>query len=106
LKLIGFLRYDFELDSIFKFVLVFEVRFSMQYESMMPCNISVLYVPHQKKSSLNIYGVHIVGGKGTLIPIVSFNEMTYRNVVSVPAEEHNRYIQHTSTLIPQVALCV
>jgi hypothetical protein len=49
LKLKGFLRYDFELESIFKFLLVFRVCFLMQYECMMSCNMSALYVPHQKK---------------------------------------------------------
>jgi hypothetical protein len=55
LKLKGFLSYDFELESIFfKFPLVFMVCFLMQYDSMMPCNMSILYVPHQKKNSPNI----------------------------------------------------
>jgi hypothetical protein len=35
-KLIGFLRYDFEFESIFKFPLIFKVRLLMQYECMMP----------------------------------------------------------------------
>ncbi len=46
LKLKGFLRYDFELESIFMFPLVFMVCFLIQYECMMSCNMSVLYVPH------------------------------------------------------------
>jgi hypothetical protein len=49
LKLKEFLSYDFELESIFKFLLVFMVCFLIQYECMMPCNKSVLYVPYQKK---------------------------------------------------------
>jgi hypothetical protein len=50
LKLKGFLSYDFELESIFfKFPLVFMVCFLMQYDSMLPCNMSILYVHHQKK---------------------------------------------------------
>jgi hypothetical protein len=36
LKMIGFSIYDFELESIFKFLLAFKVRFLMQYEYMMP----------------------------------------------------------------------
>jgi hypothetical protein len=43
LRLIGFSRYGFQLESIFKFC------FLMQYDSMLPSNESVLYVPHQKK---------------------------------------------------------
>jgi hypothetical protein len=49
LKLKGFLRYDLELESIFKFPLVFMVCFLMQYECVMSCNMSALYVPHQNK---------------------------------------------------------
>jgi hypothetical protein len=45
----GFSRYDYELESIFKFLLVFKICFLMQYECMMPCNMSDLYVPYQKK---------------------------------------------------------
>jgi hypothetical protein len=39
LKMKGFLSYDLELESIFKFLLVFIVCFLMQYDSMMPCNM-------------------------------------------------------------------
>jgi hypothetical protein len=49
LKLEGFLRYDFKLESIFKFSLFFKISFLMQHECTMLCNISALYVPHQKK---------------------------------------------------------
>jgi hypothetical protein len=35
LKQKWFSRYDFELESIFKFLLVFKIRFLMQYECMM-----------------------------------------------------------------------
>jgi hypothetical protein len=55
LKLKGFLSYDLKLESIFFEVsLGFMVFFLMQYECMMPCNMSVLYIPHQKKKSPNI----------------------------------------------------
>jgi hypothetical protein len=33
-------------NDFFSFLLDFKVRFLMQYDSMMPYNISVLYVPH------------------------------------------------------------
>jgi hypothetical protein len=49
LRLKGLLRYDFELESIFKFSLVFMVCFLMPYEYMMSCNMSAIYVPYQKK---------------------------------------------------------
>jgi hypothetical protein len=74
MELAGFSRYDYELESIFKFLLVFKICFLMQYECMMACNMSSLYIPHQKKSLPNIDGIRIVGGKVALIPIVSYNE--------------------------------
>jgi hypothetical protein len=42
LKLIEFSRYDFELESIFKFLLIFMVCSLMQYECMMSCNMLVI----------------------------------------------------------------
>jgi hypothetical protein len=78
LKLKGFLSYDFELESIFKFPLVFMVCFLMQYECVMSCNMSVLYVLTKRKSLPNIDGVCVVGGKVTLIPVVSSNETILR----------------------------
>jgi hypothetical protein len=54
---------------------------------MITCNMSALYIPHQKKTSPNIDGVRIVGGKVALIPVVSSSGMTYANVVSVPAKK-------------------
>jgi hypothetical protein len=77
LKLERFSRYDFELESIFKFILVFKNRFLMQYECMIPCNMSAVLV--KRKRLQNIYGICIVGGKVTLIPIVSSNEIILRN---------------------------
>jgi hypothetical protein len=38
-----------------------------------------------------------------LIPIVSSSGMTYRNMVSVPAEEHNRYMTYITTYPPSGA---
>jgi hypothetical protein len=64
--------------------------------------MSDLYVPYQKKCSPNIDGIHIVGGKIALIPVVSSSRMIYTNVVSVPAEKHNIYGIHHH-LSPQVA---
>jgi hypothetical protein len=50
LKLIRFLRYCIKMGiNFFKFLLVFKVRFLMQYECMMSYNMSSIYVPHQKK---------------------------------------------------------
>jgi hypothetical protein len=40
--------------DFFKFLFVFKISFLMQYECMMPCNMSALYVSHQKKK-LAIY---------------------------------------------------
>jgi hypothetical protein len=65
-RLVGFSRNDYDLKSIFKFLLVFKICFLMQHECMMSCNMSVIYVPHQKKSLPNIDGVCIIGGKNAL----------------------------------------
>jgi hypothetical protein len=43
----------------------------------------------KEKLFANIDGVHVVGGKVALIPVVSSNETTYAIMVSVPAEKHN-----------------
>jgi hypothetical protein len=76
-----------------------KVHFLIQYECMMSCNISDLYIPHQKKISPNIDGVHIVGGKDVLIPVVNSSGMTYANVISVPAKEYNRYMIYITTYL-------
>jgi hypothetical protein len=44
--------------------LVFVVCFLMQYECMMSCNMSALYVSHKKRLA-NIDGVHVIGGNRT-----------------------------------------
>jgi hypothetical protein len=54
LTLEGFLSYDFKLESIFKFPLVFMVFFLIQHECMMSCKMSAPYVPHQKKKGCQI----------------------------------------------------
>jgi hypothetical protein len=51
----------------------------MQYECMLSCNMSALYIPHQKKRLSNIGGIRIVGGKVALIPVVSYNETILHN---------------------------
>jgi hypothetical protein len=107
LKLKGFLSYDFELESIFKFLLVFMVCSLMQYEYMMSCTMHMR--DHDKcrpymfltKRKVWQYIRHTYSRwRIALIHIVSSSGMTYANVVSVPAEEHNRNIWHTSPLIP------
>jgi hypothetical protein len=61
LKLIGFSRYDFELESNFKFFFVFKVRFLMQYECMMSWQKVVLSILTKRIGSPNIDNVCIVG---------------------------------------------
>jgi hypothetical protein len=69
LKLERLSRYDFKLELIFKFLLVFKVSFLMQYECMMPCNMPVLYIPHKKKKMVPIIdGVRVVGDKSHSSP--------------------------------------
>jgi hypothetical protein len=63
LKLKGFLRYDFELELILKFPLVFKVCFLMQYECMMSCNMLALYVLTKRKGVPNIDDVRVIRGK-------------------------------------------
>jgi hypothetical protein len=72
----------------------------MQYECMMPCNMSALYVPHQKKKGDKYRWRMCSQWQNVLIPVVSSNGMTYANVVSVPAEEHNRYMTYITTYPP------
>jgi hypothetical protein len=75
----------------------------MQYECMMSCNISALHVPHQKKIFAK-YRWHTHNWwQITLIPVVSSSGMTYTNMISVPAEEHNRYITYITTYPPSGA---
>jgi hypothetical protein len=65
----------------------------MQYDSMMPCNMSVLYVSHQKKKLAQyIDSVRVVGGKTHLSPESVLTRQPYAIVVSVPAEKHNIHI--------------
>jgi hypothetical protein len=100
----GFSRYNFESESIFKFLLVFKVSFLMQYECMMSYNISALYVPHQKKKGAKYRWRMCSRWKITLIPMVSSNDMTYSNVVSVLAENTTDiYVTYITTYPPSDA---
>jgi hypothetical protein len=67
-KLVGFSRYDYDLELIFKILLVFKICFLMQYECMMSCDMSSLYVPYQKKRLPNIDGIRIIGGNSHSSP--------------------------------------
>jgi hypothetical protein len=91
-KFVGFSRCDYDLESIFKFLLVLKICFLMQYECMMSCNMSALYVPHQKKRLTNIDGVDIIGGNSHSSPRLVLIRQFCAIVVSVPTEKHNRYI--------------
>jgi hypothetical protein len=50
-----------------------------------------------------MYGICLVGDRVTLIPVVSSSGMTYANVVSVHAKEHNRYMTYITTYPPSGA---
>jgi hypothetical protein len=63
-------------------------------------NIPVLCVPHQKKVFVNYRWCTYNWWQITLIPIVSYSDMTYANVVSIPAEEHNRSMTYNTTYSP------
>jgi hypothetical protein len=79
LKLKRFSRYDFELQSIFFIILsIFKVHFLMQFDCTMPCNMSDLYVPHQKKKLNKYRWCTYSRWKIALIPIVSSSETILR----------------------------
>jgi hypothetical protein len=63
-------------------------------------NMPVLYVPHQKKTFAKYRWRTHSQWRITLILVVSSNGMTYANVVSITAEEHNRYIRYITTYSP------
>jgi hypothetical protein len=67
--------------------------------------ISVIYVPHQKnffaKYKQRTYSRWWI----TLILIVNSSGMTYTNMASIPAEEHNRYMTYITTYPPS-GVCV
>jgi hypothetical protein len=65
--------------------------------------IPVLRVPHQKKSFAKYRRRTYSWWQIALIPIVSSRGMTYANVVSVPANEHNRYMTYITTHLPSGA---
>jgi hypothetical protein len=92
-KLVGFSIYDFELESIFlKFLLVFKLRFLMQYECMMPCTCWPYMFLTKRKCLPNIDVVRIVSNKSHSTPWLALTKQSYAIVVSVPVEKHNIYI--------------
>jgi hypothetical protein len=63
----------------------------------------VLYIPHQKKRFTKYIWRTYNRWQITLIPVVSSSSMTYANMFSVPAEEHNRYMIYITTYPPSGA---
>jgi hypothetical protein len=62
--------------------------------------IPVLYVPHQKKTFTNYRWCTYSQWQIALIPVVSCSSMPYANMISLPTEEHNRYIFTYITTYP------
>jgi hypothetical protein len=62
--------------------------------------MSVLYVPHQKKSFAKYRWRMYSRWQIALIPIVSSSGMTDANMISIPVEEHNRYMTYITTFLP------
>jgi hypothetical protein len=60
-------------------------------------NMSVLYVPHQKKTFAKYRWRTYNWWQIALVPEVSSSGMTYTNVVSVPTEGHDRYMKYITT---------
>jgi hypothetical protein len=75
----------------------------MQYERMMSCNMSALYIPHQKKKGVKYRWRTYCRWQNALIPVVSSSGMTYIIEVSVPIKEHNRYMTYITTCPPSDA---
>jgi hypothetical protein len=63
----------------------------------------VLYIPHQNKSFAKYRWRTYSRWQITLIFIVSSSGMTYTNMVSIPTEEHNRYMTYITTYPPSGA---
>jgi hypothetical protein len=63
----------------------------MQHECKMSWQQVVLSVLTKRKSSPNIVGVRIVGGKIALILMVSSKRYDHSNMVSIPTEKY-KYI--------------
>jgi hypothetical protein len=67
-------------------------------------NMSVIFIPHQKKSFYHTYkwSTHS-RWQFTLNPVVSSNDTTYGNVVSVPIEKYNIHMIYITTYPPSGA---
>jgi hypothetical protein len=79
LKLKGFLSYDFELEPIFKFLLVFMMCFLMQYEGMMALQHVGPICSSPKEKLAKYIRCTYSWWRITLIPVVSSNETSLRN---------------------------
>jgi hypothetical protein len=66
-------------------------------------HVGPIHFSPKEKLLPHISGICIIGGKVALVPTVSSNGMTYANVVSIPAEEHNRYMIYITTYPPSGA---
>jgi hypothetical protein len=68
--------------------------------------MSVLYVPHQKKSFAKYRWRTYNQWQIALIPVVSSRGMTYTNVVTVPTEKHIYIYDIHHYLSPKWCPCV
>jgi hypothetical protein len=114
LKLIGTSRCDFELESIFKFLLDYKFplhdwfsKFASWFHMNVWCHAtSQLYTfLTKRKKTRQIWMTYMLSvAKSHSYPWLVLSDMTYSNMVSIPIEKHNKYIyNHTSPLIPQGA---
>jgi hypothetical protein len=97
LKLIWFSRYDFEFESIFKFVLAISFHYTIDFQSSLLDAIWMYDVmttsgpirPHQKKNLTKYRCRMCRWWQNTLIIVVNSNDVTYAIVVSVPTEKYS-----------------
>jgi hypothetical protein len=107
LMVIGLLSYDVEM-GIKKFKSFFWFsRFAFGCSMNGWCHATCRsYMFLTKKKLWNIYDIRIVGGKVALIPVVSSNDTTYSNVVSIPAENTTNIYMSYITTYPLSGACV
>jgi hypothetical protein len=107
LMVIGLLSYDVEMGiKNFKSFFWFS-RFAFGCTMNGWCHATCRsYMFLTKKKLWNIYDIRIVGGKVTLIPVVSSNDTTYSNVVSIPAENTTNIYMSYITTYPLSGACV
>jgi hypothetical protein len=95
--------YEFHFPGLILFSNWFQFQLNHAYAYAISCNMSVLCVPHQKEKFAHYIRRAYSRWQSHSSPKSVLANLIYAIAVSVPAEEHNIHIWHTSPLIPQVA---